>query len=129
MYDMHIILKNSPGELAWLGKTLALNDIGIEGGGVFALGGESHAHFLVADGYKAKTVLESEGFRVYGVCRPLIRVLRQERLGELGAIAAALSEKGVNILTQYSDHANQLILITDNDIIAQQATEKWAVKV
>jgi hypothetical protein len=63
MYDMHIILKNSPGELAWLGKTLALNGIGIEGGGVFALGGESHAHFLVADGYKAKTVLESEGFR------------------------------------------------------------------
>ncbi|MBO2677145.1 amino acid-binding protein [Shewanella algae] len=127
MHDIHIILKNSPGELARFGEILGKNGIGLEGGGVFAQENQSHAHFLVEDGERARDVLTENGFEVKGVTSPLIRKLKQEQPGELGAIAKALGDKGVNIIVQYSDHDNRLILVTDNYTLAENATIDWAV--
>ena len=42
-----------------------------------------------------------------------------------GAIARALAEAGVNILIQYSDHHNRLILICDRPEAAAEATRDW----
>ena len=57
MHDIHVILKNSPGSLGFLGSVLGKNGVGLEGGGVFTTPEGVHAHFLVEDGYKARTVL------------------------------------------------------------------------
>ena len=125
MYDIHVIFNNAPGELARFGQLLGRNGVGLEGGGVFGV----DAHFLVEEGEKARRVLLAAGFNVQAVKKPLIRKLKQERPGELGEIASALAAQGVSILTQYSDHANHLILLTDNDKLAAEITEPWAAYV
>jgi len=125
MYDVHVVFNDGPGELARFGQLLGRNDVGLEGGGVFG----TEAHFLVEDGEKARRVLMQAGFTVQAVRRPIIRKLMQERPGELGEIAAALAARGVSILTQYSDHANHLILLTDDDKLAAKITESWATYV
>ncbi|ELY3799022.1 amino acid-binding protein [Cronobacter sakazakii] len=127
MYDIHVIINNTPGALATLGTLLGKNGVGLEGGGVFSLAQESHAHFLVEEGETARRVLQDAGFTVQNVTRPLIRKLSQARPGELGEIARALADGGVNILVQYSDHANRLILVTDNPEQAKKVTRPWAI--
>lgn len=127
MYDIHVILSNIPGSLASLGHVLGINDVGLEGGGVFSTPETGHAHFLVEDGEKARRVLADAGFEVRNLCRPLIRKLPQERPGELGEIADTIALNGINILVQYSDHRNRLILLTDDDTRADEVTRKWAI--
>lgn len=127
MYDIHVVLSNTPGSLAALGKTLGQNGTGLEGGGVFSVTTESHAHFLVADGEKAREVLLTAGFDVRAVSSPLIRKLRQERPGELGEIADIIAQGGVNIMVQYSDHSNRLILLTDDNERAAHLTKAWEI--
>ncbi|MCC8368009.1 amino acid-binding protein [Xenorhabdus sp. PB61.4] len=127
MYDIHVVLSNTPGALALLGSLLGKNGVSLEGGGVFTIGNESHAHFLVEDGELARQVLMAAGLDVRDVVKPLIRKLNQERSGELGEVADAIARAGINIITQYSDHNNRLILLTENNEFAANVTIKWDV--
>lgn len=99
--------------------------ISIEGGGVFTVGSEGHAHFLVAEGGRAREAALAAGLEVLAVREVLVRRLDQERPGQLGAIGKCLGEAGVNIVTMYSDHANCLILVTEDRQRAEAATEAW----
>lgn len=127
MYDIHVILDHSPGSLASLGRILGMNGVGLEGGGVFSTAEAGHAHFLIEDGEKTRQVLTDAGFDVRKLSRPLIRKLPQKQPGELGEIAQTLARNGINILVQYSDHDNRLILLTDDDIRAAEVTQQWAI--
>ena len=44
----------------------------------------------------------------------------------MDTIAYALAKAGVNIITQYSDHANRLILVVDDPAKADSVTSDWA---
>ncbi len=126
MFDVELRLPNRPGKLAKFGEAMGRARLSIEGGGMFTCGDESRAHFLFEDGAAAKRAAESAGIEVIAVRRALVRQLKQDRPGQLGAIARALADAGVNIETQYSDHANRLILIVDDPVAAERVTSAWA---
>jgi len=126
MFDVSIDLPNRPGSLAKFGETLGAADVSLEGGGVFTVDGIGRAHFLVEDGEAARAALEEAGLGIATVRQVLIRRLKQEVPGQLGSIARVLADAGVNIETQYSDHANRLILVVDDLETARRATKEWA---
>jgi hypothetical protein len=125
MKDLEIILENKPGMLALMGKTLGSNNISLEGGGVFDNGTFSIAHFLVAEPQKAKDVLEQVQIKVVKINDVIIQKLRQDVPGQLGAFCNKMAEAQVNILTQYSDHANQLIVVVDDYEKGKKVSDAW----
>jgi hypothetical protein len=126
MFDIAVDLPDEPGALAHFGEALGAAGVSLEGGGVFTVAGIGRAHFLVEDGEAARQALARAGIGTASVRPVLIRRLRQGAPGQLGAIARALAEAGVNIETQYSDHANRLILVVDDMEAGEQATMDWA---
>ena len=125
MKDLEIILENKVGMLALLGETLGKNKIGLEGGGVFADGEFAIAHFLVEEAEKAKQVLAQAGIKVAKINDVIIQKLRQDVPGQLGMFCRKLADADVNILTQYSDHSNQLIVVPNNYEKAKKVSEEW----
>ncbi len=126
MHDVSLDLTDKPGSLARFGEILGGAGVSLEGGGVFTVAGIGRAHFLVEDGEVAREALARAGMGTALVRPVLIRRLKQGIPGQLGAIAGALAEAGVNIETQYSDHANRLILVVDDMEAAEKATMDWA---
>lgn len=125
MKDLEIIVENKVGTLALLGETLGKNKISLDGGGVFNNGKHSIAHFLVEEAERAKEVLIQVGINVVKINDVIIQKLRQDVPGQLGMFCRRLADAGVNILTQYSDHSNQLIVIVDNYEKAKQVSDEW----
>lgn len=125
MKDLEILLENKPGSLALMGEILGSNRISLEGGGVFPLGSRSVAHFLVKEADRAAEVLASAGFGVIGVHEVLLQRLRQDIPGQLGLFCRRLADAGVNIIVQYSDHDNQLVLVVDDYEKGRVVSEKW----
>ena len=126
MFDVSIELPDEPGSLARFGEALGAAGVSLEGGGVFTVQGVGYAHFLVEDGEAARAALEQAGLGTAAIRPVLIRRLKQEVPGQLGTIARALGDAGVNIETQYSDHANRLILVVDDTETAERVTSDWA---
>lgn len=125
MYDIHVMLPDNPGTLGQFGSLMGRAGVSLEGGGMFTLGVAGHAHFLVGDGAAAARAAEQGGLEVVAVREVLVRRLKQEVPGQLGAICSALGDASVNIITLYSDHANQLILVTEDIDKARRVTAEW----
>ena len=88
----------------------------------------SIAHFLVKEAESAKNILINAGFTVVSINEVLIQKLRQDVPGQLGMFCRELANAGINILTQYSDHSNQLILVVDDYKKAGEISAKWMSK-
>ena len=128
MKDIEILFKNKQGQLALIGETLGKNNISLEGGGVFQNGDYSIAHFLVKEAELAKKELEKVSIHVTKINDVIIQKLRQDVSGQLGMFCTELANANVNILTQYSDHNNQLIMVVDNYEKGKQVSIKWMKK-
>ena len=126
MKDIAIHLQNKPGALADMGEILGAAGVSLEGGGMFVENGRGIAHFLVEDAERARQVLETKGINVTGINDVLVQKLQQETPGQLGKISRLMANHNVNILVQYSDHNNQLILVVDNYEKGKLISENWA---
>ena len=126
MKDIAIHLQNEPGALADMGEILGAAGVSLEGGGMFVEDGKGIAHFLVDDAERARQVLETNGINVIGINDVLVQKLKQETPGQLGKISRLMANHNVNILVQYSDHYNQLILVVDNYEKGKLISENWA---
>jgi hypothetical protein len=125
MKDIEILLENKPGALALMGETLGKNKISLEGGGVFQHGEISIAHFLVEEAERAKEELARVQIKAVKINEVIIQKLRQDVAGQLGMFCRQMADANVNILVQYSDHSNQLIIVVDNYEKAKQVSEAW----
>jgi hypothetical protein len=125
MDDLSIRLDDTPGALATMGETLGRAGISIEGGGVFVAGGHGVAHFLFQDGAAARRALEAAGIDVLAVREVLLQQLAQGIPGQLGMLCRRMADAGVNILVQYSDHANQLVLVVDDIARGRVVSDRW----
>lgn len=125
MKDLEILLDDRPGQLALLGETLGMNNISLEGGGVFQNGGTAVAHFLVEEAEKAKKVLAEQGIVVNKINEVIIQKLRQDVPGQLGMFCRKMANEDVNILVQYSDHSNQLIIVVDDIRKGRIVSDEW----
>jgi len=98
MRDLTIRLQDRPGSLAALGEALGKAGVSIEGGGASTTASQGAiAHFLFADGAKARQAIEAAGFEVLAEREVLVQRLDQEKPGQLGALARRMAEAGVNL--------------------------------
>ncbi|KAA9037231.1 amino acid-binding ACT domain-containing protein [Ginsengibacter hankyongi] len=125
MQDIEILLANKPGELAHMGETLGKSKISLEGGGVFQNGEIAIAHYLVEEAERAKEELAKVQIVVRKINNVIIQKLRQDVPGQLGMFCRRMADANVNILTQYSDHSNQLIVVVDNYEKGIQVSQEW----
>lgn len=123
--DLAVRLPHRPGELARFGETLGRAGISLEGGGGFLVTDACVVHFLVHDGERAATVLREAGFEVLGVREVVELRLAQEVPGQLGKLARAMADAGVNIECVYSDHDHQLVVCADDLDAARRVAADW----
>ena len=126
MQDVSIRLENRPGALAEVGEALARADVSIEGGGAWVVSGRGTAHFLFADGERARRALEAAGIDVLAVREVVVQRLKQAVPGQLGALTRRMAEAGVNIEVLYSDHDHQLVLVVDDPVAARAVSADWS---
>jgi len=126
MKDLAIRMDNHPGALAAVGEALARAGVNIEGGGGFVCsGGTAEAHFLFTNGIAAQEALEEAGIQVLAVRDVLIQSLDPDRPGELGKLARAMAEAGVNIEVAYTIQQNRLVLVVNDPVRGKSATDAW----
>ena len=98
--DIVVTLENRPGELARMGE--ALGNAGVNMLGVCATteGGRGGVHILVEDAGAVREALSGAGIDVSRE-REMLVVPVQKQPGELGRVARALADAGVNIELAY----------------------------
>jgi hypothetical protein len=115
--DLTVSLEDRPGTLADLGEALGKAGINIEGICGLGVEGRGIIHVLVEDAAKARQALEVAGIKVEGEADPIIAEVTAsaDKPGELGKMARAIADAGVNVQAMYlATHDRGVLVTTDN---------------
>jgi hypothetical protein len=115
--DLTIILRDRPGELAWLGEVTGAAGVNIQGLAAFTGEGRGVIHVLVNDDTAARAVEALEGAGM-GIAdqREVLVVDVADRPGSLGELARQLAEANVNIDLAYTTFGGVKIVIATDDL-------------
>jgi hypothetical protein len=96
----------------------------------FTHAGRALAHYLVDDGPAALAAGTAAGVGPGAVRDVVMTRLDQGTPGQPGALARLLSDAGLNVLVQYSDHAGNLVpLMDDRDVPAcREVIARWELR-
>ena len=125
MKDLEILLENKPGSLALLGETLGKIISALKAAEYFRMEAIPSLIFWWKMPKKQKIFCKFVGIKVLKINEVLIQKLRQDVPGQLGMFCRRLADAGINILVQYSDHANQLIVVVDDIEKGKLVSEQW----
>jgi hypothetical protein len=114
--DLTVSLEDRPGALADLGEALGNAGVNIEGICGLGVEGRGIIHVLVEDAAAARKALEGAGIKVEGEAEPMVAEISgsADTPGELGRMARAIANAGVNIQAMYlATHDRGVIVTTD----------------
>ncbi len=115
--DLTVSLEDKPGTLADLGEALGNAGVNIEGICGLGVEGRGIIHVLVEDAAKARQALEGAGIKVEGEADPIVSEVKSsaDKPGELGRMARAIADAGVNVQAMYlATHDRGVLVTTDN---------------
>jgi hypothetical protein len=115
--DLTVSLEDRPGALADLGEALGNAGVNIEGICGLGVEGRGIIQVLVEDAAAARKALEGAGIKVEGEADPMVAEISgsADTPGELGRMARAIANAGVNIQAMYlATHDRGVIVTTDN---------------
>lgn len=117
MFDIEISAPDGANTLARIGRSLGQAGVGLEGGGMWS----GVAHYLVADADVATRALSAAGIGAVVAREVVFAELDADVPGALGRMMNKLTEAGIVLLGQYSDHDNRKVLIVEDAEAARAA--------
>jgi hypothetical protein len=116
--DFEIVLEDHPGELARVGEALGGAGVNIEGIAGFGFEGRGIIHLLVEDAAAARSALESAGLSVNRESDAMVMELpagAAGRPGEIGRMARAVADAGINFEAMYLATGNRAVAVTSDN--------------
>jgi hypothetical protein len=116
--DFEIVLEDHPGELARVGEALGEAGVNIEGIAGFGFEGRGIIHLLVEDAAAARSALESAGLSVKRESEAMVKELpagAAGRPGEIGRMARAVADAGINFEAMYLATGNRAVAVTSDN--------------
>lgn len=125
MKDFALQLTHRPGELARVAEALSRYGVNIKAIAGLAIDQHVVIRIIADDPDSARTALERANIRFEE--EEVVKVLLENRAGELAAVTTKLAEAGVNLraiyLTGIVDDLVELAIVSDNPKKAKRAVE------
>lgn len=110
MFDIEVPAPHGAASVLRIGDVLGAAGVGLEGGGMWS----GVAHYLVADADAAVRALTAAGLGPTQARPVVIAELEADVPGALARMMRRLTDAGVALSAQYSDHDNRKVLVVDD---------------